>query len=271
MHLHGGGVLVVIRKGGSHGLGGSARKGKIQRHQHLHAAVVVAHHRHEHRRVRKAADLLHLRQVLVAKTQAVALGRIQLAVRRAVGAFVVRDHLFAAAGVAGDAGAAEGVALRHQPQLHQRAGNADKAAGIAAGHRHTIGILDLFLLTLQLREAVVPGGIGAEGGGGVQHLHVRAQQGHDFFRSRIRQAEEGKVGRIDDLCPLVHILAPFGRDGQQLDLRAGCKTVGDAQAGGAGRAINKYLYLHAFSSSHASSRAAASAICFSTLAALGPP
>ena len=191
--------------------------------------------------------------------------------RRAVGAFVVRDHLFAAAGVAGDAGAAEGIIGRCKAQLHQRAGNADKAAGIAAGHCHAAGIFDFFLLARQLREAVVPCGIGAEGGGGVQHLHVRAQQGHDFFRSCIRQAEEGKVGRIDDLCPLVHILAPFGRDRQQLDLRAGCQTVGNAQAGGAGRAINKYLYLHAFSSSHASSRAVASAICFSTLAALGPP
>ena len=221
--------------------------------------------------MRKAADLLHLRQVLVAKAQAVALGRIQLAVRRVVGAFVVRDHLFAAAGVAGDAGAAEGILLCHQPQLHQRAGDADKAAGIAAGHCHAVRVLNFFLLSLQLREAVVPCGIGAEGGGGVQHLHVRAQQGHDFFRSCIRQAEEGKVGRIDDFCPLVHVLAPFGGDGQQLDLRALGQTVGDAQAGGAGRAINKYLYLHAFSSSHASSRAVASAIWRWTLAALGPP
>ena len=271
MHLDGGGVLVIVRKGGSHGLGSGARKAKIQRHQHLHPAVVITHHRHEHRRVRKAADLLHLRQVLVAKAQAVALGCIQLAVRRAVGAFVVRDHLFAAAGVAGDASAAEGVALRHQPQLQQRAGNADKAAGIAAGHCHAVRVLDLCLLPFQLRKAVVPRGIGAEGGGGVQHLHVRAQQGQHLFGGRIRQAEEGKVGRIDDLCPLLHILAPIGGDGQQLDLRAGCQTVGNAQAGGTGRAINKYLYLHAFSSSHASSRAVASAICFSTLAALGPP
>ena len=221
--------------------------------------------------MRKAADLLHLRQVLVAKAQAVALGRIQLAVRRAVGAFVVRNHLFAAAGVAGDAGAAEGVALRHQPQLHQRAGNADKATGIATGHRHTVRVLNFFLLSLQLREAVVPCGIGAEGGGGVQHLHVRAQQGHDLFGSGIRQAEEGEVGRVDDLRPLVHILAALCGNGKQLDLRALCQTVGNAQTGGAGRAINKNFHAHAFFSSHASSCAFASAIWFFTLASLGPP
>ena len=219
----------------------------------------------------QAADLLHLRQMLVGKAQAVTLGCIQLAVGRAVGALIVGDHLFAAAGVAGNAGAAEGIVLRGQTQLHQRAGDADKAAGIAAGHRHTIGILDLFLLALQLREAVVPGGIGAEGCGGVQHLHVRAQQRHDLSGSCIRQAEEGKVCRIDDLCPLVHVLTAIGRDGQQLDLRACSQPVGDAQAGGAGGAVNEYFYAHAFFSSQAVSCAAASAIWFFTLASLGPP
>ena len=120
------------------------------------------------------------------KAQTVALGRIQLAVRRAISALVLGDHLFAAAGVAGDAGTAEGIICRCKAQLHQRASNADKAAGIAAGHCHAAGIFDFFLLARQLREAVVPCGIGAEGGGGVQHLHVRAQQGHDLFGSGIR-------------------------------------------------------------------------------------
>ena len=217
------------------------------------------------------ADLLHLRQMLVGKAQAVALGGIQLAVGRAVGALILGDHLLAAAGVAGNAGAAEGIVLRGQTQLHQRAGDADKAAGIAAGHRHTIGILDLLFLALQLREAVVPGGIGAEGGGGVQHLHVRAQQGHDLFGSGIRQAEEGEVGRVDDLRALVHILAALCGNGKQLDLRALCQPVGNAQAGGAGGAINKNFHAHALFASQAFSCAAASSIWFFTLTSLGPP
>ena len=103
------------------------------------------------------------------------------------------------------------------------------------------------------------------------HLHVRAQQGHDLFGSGIRQAEEGEVGRVDHLRALVHILAALCGNGKQLDLRALCQTVGNAQAGGAGRAINKNFHAHAFFSSHASSCAFASAIWLFTLASLGPP
>ena len=271
MHLDGGSILVICRNALGHLFGGAARQRQIQRHQHLHAAVVIAHHGHEHGGVGKAADLLHFRQMLMGKAQTVALGCIQLAVRRAISALVLGDHLFAAAGVAGDAGTAEGILCRCKAQLHQRAGNADKAAGIAAGHCHAVRLLDLFLLARQLREAVVPCGIGAEGGGGVQHLHVRAQQGHDLFGSGIRQAEEGEVGRVDHLRALVYILAALCGNGKQLDLRALCQPVGNAQAGGAGRAINKNFHAHAFFSSHASSCAFASAIWLFTLASLGPP
>ena len=205
------------------------------------------------------------------KAQAVALGCIQLAMGRTVGAFVIGDHLFAAAGVAGDAGAAEGIVRRGQPQLHQRPHDADKPAGIAAGHCHAAGIFDLLLLALQLREAVVPCGIGAEGGGGVQHLHVRAQQGHDLFGCRIRQAEEGEVSRIDDLCPLVHVLAALLGDGEQFNFRPGSQTVGNAQTRGACGAVDKDLYAHALFASHAASWSMASRIWLLTLASLGPP
>ena len=126
-------------------------------------------------------------------------------------------------------------------------------------------------LARQLREAVVPCGIGAEGGGGVQHLHVRAQQRHDLFGSGIRQAEEGEVGRVDHLRALVLILAALCGNGKQLNLRALCQTVGNAQTGGAGRTVDKDFYAHAFAASHAPSWALASSICFLTLASLGPP
>ena len=65
-----------------------------------------------------------------------------------------------------------------------------------------------------------------------------------LYRDDLTEIKQGPVVTASDV--------PFditGRDGQQLDLRALGQTVGDAQAGGAGRAINKYLYLHAFSSS----------------------
>ena len=201
----------------------------------------------------EAADLLHLGQMLVGKAEAVALGRVQLAVGRTVGALVLGDHLLAAAGVARNAGAAERIVRRGQPQLHQRPRDADKAAGIAAGHRHAAGIFDLLLLALQLRETVVPRCIGAEGRGGVQHLDVGAEKRHDLFGRRIRQAEEGEVGGVDDLRPLVHILASLRRDAQQLNVRPGGQTVGDAQARRARRTVDKDFHAHAFSASHAPS------------------
>ena len=61
------------------------------------------------------------------------------------------------------------------------------------------------------------------------------------------------------------------RDAQQLDVRPGGQTVGNAQTGGAGRTVDKDFYAHAFAASHAPSWALASSICFLTLASLGPP
>ena len=264
-------LLVIVRNACGRRLGAGASQLEVQRNEDLHPAVIIAHHRHKGRGVGEAADLLHLGQMLMGEAQAVALGRIQLAVSRTVGALVLGDHLLAAAGVSRNAGAAERIVRRGQPQLHQRPRDADKAAGIAAGDRHTIRIFDFLFLALQLREAVVPGRVGAEGRGGIQHLDVRAEQRHDLFGGRIGQAEEGKVGRIDDLRPLVHILAALSRDAQQLDVRPGGQTVGNAQTGGAGRTVDKDFYAHAFAASHAPSWALASSICFLTLASLGPP
>ena len=233
MHLDGGAVLVVICNALRHCFGGGARQLEVQRHQHLHSGVIIAHDRHKGGRAGQAADLLHLGQVLVTKAQAVALGCIQLAVSRAVRALILGDHFFAAAGVTGDSRAAERVIRRGKAQLHQGPGNADEAAGIAAGHSHPVRSLDFFFLTVQLRETVIPGRVGAERRGGVQHFHIRAEQRHDLFGSRIRQAEERQVCRVDDLGSLMDVLAPLGGDAQQLDLRPGGQTVGDAQARGA--------------------------------------
>ena len=206
------------------------------------------------------ADLLHFRQVLVGQREAVALGRVDLAVGRAVRALVLGYHLFSAAGVAGDARAAERIVRRGQSQLDQRPRNADEAAGVAAGHSHPAGVLDLLFLALQLREAIVPCRVGAEGRGGIQHLDVRAEQGHDLSGSRIGQAEEGEVCGVDDAGPLVHVLAALGGDAQKLDLRPGRQTVRDAQTGGAGGTVDKNFHAHALFASHASTCADASAI-----------
>ena len=260
MDLDGGAVLVVSGQPFGHGLGGGVCQFQIQRHQHLHPGVVIADDGHEHGRVSQTADLLHLGQVFVGEAQTIALGCVQLAVGGAVSALVIGNHLFAAAGVAGNARAAERVIRRGKAQLHEWTGDADEAAGVAAGDGHTAGVFDLFFLALQLRETVIPRGVGAESRGGIQNLHVRAEQGHDLFGSRIGQAEESEVGGVDDLCPLVHVLAALGGDAQQLNVGPLGQTVGDAQAGGAGRAVDENLHAHAFFASHAPSWALASSI-----------
>ena len=251
MYLDGGGIPVILRQPCGH-LFGTAPD-RLEGHQHLHPAVIIADHRHKGGRVCQPADLLHLGQMLMGKAQTVALGCIQLAVGRTVGAFVVSDHLFAAAGIAGNTGAAVKITCSGKAQLHQRPHDADKPAGIAAGHRHAAGVFDLFFLAPEFREAVDPVGIRAESRGGIQHLDIRAEQGHDLFGSRIRQAEEGEVSRIDDLCPLVHVLAALLGDGEQFNFGPGGQTVGNAQTRGACGAVDKDLYAHALFASHAAS------------------
>ena len=55
---------------------------KLEGHQHLHPAIIIADHRHKGGRVCQPTDLLHLGQMLMGKAQTVALGCIQLAVGR---------------------------------------------------------------------------------------------------------------------------------------------------------------------------------------------
>ena len=44
-------------------------KRQVQRNEDLHPAVIIAHHRHKGRGVGEAADLLHLRQMLMSEAQ----------------------------------------------------------------------------------------------------------------------------------------------------------------------------------------------------------
>ena len=96
---------VILGQGIGHLLGGQAQSGQIQRDHRLHTGVVIGHHRHESRRGSQAGDGGHLGQVLVVQCQAVGAGRV----KRGIGAFglILGDHLFAAARVAGQAGAVQ--------------------------------------------------------------------------------------------------------------------------------------------------------------------
>ena len=236
----------------------------------LHAGIVVVHDGAEHRRGRQAGHRLHLGQVLVVQGQAVGPGGAVEGGAAAV--LVFGDHFFAAAGIAGQAVAGEGVVRRDQPQLHQGPGQGDEARSMAPGHRHPAGGADGFPLAVQLREAVHPPRRGAEGGGGVQHLDLPADPGQDLPGGGVGQAEESKVRRIDDLGPGLQVFAAGLGDGEQLQLGPAGQPLGDPQAGGPGGAVDEYLAAHALASSSQASRAVrAWAIWALTLAALGPP
>ena len=65
MHLDHGFACVILLQSGGQLLSAVAHKVQTQGNGNFHAAVVVIHNGTEHRRLRKAADLLHFRQVLV--------------------------------------------------------------------------------------------------------------------------------------------------------------------------------------------------------------
>ena len=205
----------------------------VQRHGGCHALVVVIHNGGEHRRLCQAADLLHLRQVLVVLPQAVEAGTVKgfPLLRR----LVLGDHLLAAAGVAGEGEAAEVRVRRQHPRLHQRGRDGDKARGMAPGVGHVFGLGDgLPLALFQLREAVDPARRRPVGGGGVDDPGVGAlRQGHRLHGRRIRQAEEHDVRCRHQLFPLRRVLPLVLVDQQQVDIAPRCQPVVDLQARGA--------------------------------------
>ena len=232
---------VILLHSLGHCLRSGACGGKIQGHDHLHTAVIIAHHRHKGGGLGNAADHLHFGQMLMGQRKAVAFGGIQLAVGRALGAFVVRDHFFAATRIARNARAAEKSILGHKAKLHNGMHQRDKAGGIAAGHRHAGRGFDLVAVSVQLGQAIGPRRVGAEGSAGVQNFHLRLYQRHHLTAGGIGQAQKGQVAGIDHLGALVHILAALLADAEQLNVRLLGKAVENAQAGGSGAAVNKNL------------------------------
>ena len=176
--------------------------------------------------------------------QAVGAGRVQ----RGIGAlgFILGNHLFAAARVAGQAGAVQQRGLGHQAQFYQRGHRGNKAGGMAAGHGHTGSGAQGFAGAVQFRQAVGPAGSRAVGRGGVQHTDIRPQQRHHLAGGIVRQAEEGEVALIDDRRAGVDILAVSLGNRQDREFRPLGQTVRNAQPGGAGAAIYKNLILSHF-------------------------
>ena len=95
-----------------------------------HALAVVIDDGHEHRGLGKAADPLHLGQVLVREVEAVDTGSVEGAI--APVCLVAGDHAFATARVAREGEAAEGIVGGQDAHADERRRDRDEAGGMAA-------------------------------------------------------------------------------------------------------------------------------------------
>ena len=128
-----------------------------------HALVIVIYNRKENRRSHKTADLLHLRNMLVMKGQAVDSGSVQGLCL--VGGFIRGDHLFAAARITGEGKAGKGIVSGDDAHTHQRGSTGNKACGMAAGIGDPPAVSNgVALFRGKLREPIGPVVICAVGG-----------------------------------------------------------------------------------------------------------
>ena len=176
------GVVVGQRIG--HRLRRDAERRQIQRDHRLHTGVVVGHDRHEVRRGVQPRDGGHLRQVFVVQRQPVGARRVQRVVHTFT--LVLGDHLFAAAGIAGQTGDGQLRGLGNKPPLHQRRDGHDKAGGVAARHGDAGRGLQCRAGAVQLRQAVDPAGGCAVRCAGIENAHILAQQRHDLAGRIVR-------------------------------------------------------------------------------------
>ena len=97
---------------------------------------------------------------------------------------------------------------------------------------------------------------------------VVLQQRDRLHRRRVGQAEEHQVGRVEELFPLLRVLALVLVDEQQLDVVPLPQALVNLEAGGALLAVDVDFRPHPF---RASTNASMLAICCSTASLEGPP
>ena len=240
----------------------------MQQHRGTHALVYIPKNREKSGGMLQSGQLLHLRQVLVGETQGVRGRAVQPGVP--VRVLILGNHLLPAAGVAGQRPAGQGVVRRDYAVLDQRSHTGQKPGGVATGVRHPLRRLDGLLLPLfQLRKAVHPIGMGAVGGGAVNHSGILVvDEGHRLHRGGVGQAEKDQISRVEEPSPLLCVL-PLGRvDEEELNVLPLSQTVINLESCGTLLAVDVYLGpAHALASTNSSMRA----ICFSTLSRAGPP
>ena len=164
--------------------------------------------------------------------------------RAARGRLILRDHLLAAARVAGQRIAAEKRVLVQQSCCHKGIHQRDKPACVAAGHGDAPGLPDAGLLQCgELRKAVAPAGSRAVRRRGVEHNSVRVfHPRRRFLRRCVRQTQKRGVCLVEQLPAAAFVLSLRFRKRQKLDVAARLQTVEDAQAGRPGAAVDKHLF-----------------------------
>ena len=208
------------------------------------AAVDGADDRREERGVGEAGDLLHFGEVLVVEAEGVVARGFEFV--RGVGVFVLGDHFFAAAGVAGEGEAGEEGIGGEDAGRDEGVDGKEEGGGVAAGVGDACGVVDLLpVCGGEFREAVGPRWVGAEGGAGVDDFGVRIVDHRDgFFGGDVGEAEKGDVGGVEEALALGGVFALVGVDLENVDVGAGGEVFVDPQAGGAFLAVDVNLRFH---------------------------
>ena len=168
-------------------------------------------------------------------------------IRRGTASLVRLNHAAAAAGVARHRWQGHGVVRRHQPCIHQRAQQRNRACGVAAGVGHAGGGLHRFKLAgAQLRETIDPVRRHAVGGRCINDLDGAAGFCGDAVDQRHRLACGIVVQTQDDQIHLGNqrplgrgVLAQLGRNADQFHTSHTLQAVTNLQTRGASFAINK--------------------------------
>ena len=165
--------------------------------------------------------------------------------RRRSAALKTRDHRLAAAGISAHRVDGDGIVRRQQPGIDQRSQQRHRAGRITAGIGNLPCGLDLVgLVRRELGKAIGPVGRDAERGGGVEHPRPprpHAVDQRDRFLCRIvRQTEDDEIDLLHQRPLGGRILALLLRDALHCDVVLQPQPLGDAEASGAGAAIDEH-------------------------------
>ena len=179
-------------------------------------------------------------------------------------------HLFAPPGITGEGVTCHRVIPGEHTRGHQRGGSGEKAGGVTTRVRRTLGKLHpLTLPGQQLRKAIDPAGRGAMGGRGVDYLcAVVLNERHSLSGRGVGQAQEHQIRIIQELFPLLRVLALFRIDAQELDILPAAQALIYLEPRGPLLAVDKHFGSH---SVLASTNSLMCSICVLTESGAGPP